>query len=290
MITHEADEHVLEAHQLLIQRGVIEPLADDDLDVSRWLSWELASLVEGHFHYEVDFDHAGAAVRRKWERRLAHAGDRLRDPRSDKFRRVYWLLLDGERVGTIGIASLRLARSDVEISSLYVLPAFRGREIATRAVAAVYDAVVASGADGLRLETSWCWHRAVRFYLRLGFWLGNWKHALQFVRSKQLCPYRVDVADTYARFAVRPEAAWSTWIEANHAGSLLGWNELATSSSEDSLRALRHIATSTFALHLAVQRWPLIRSPELWERRFDWCDLGMPEGLAYKIAVFEAVA
>lgn len=50
------------------------------------------------------------------------------------------------------------------------------------------------------------------------------------------------------------------------------------------------LAPGTFALHLALAGWPLVRAAELWERRYDWSDLGMPEGLAYKITVFEEIA
>ena len=36
--------------------------------------------------------------------------------------------------------------------------------------------------------------------------------------------------------------------------------------------------------------WPLIRSDETWECRHHWSDAGAsPEGLAYKIEIFEAV-
>lgn len=43
------------------------------------------------------------------------------------------------------------------------------------------------------------------------------------------------------------------------------------------------------ALHLALAGWPLIRSEETWEHRHDWSDAGEPEGLAYKIEIFEAM-
>ena len=50
----DSDEGVLEAHRLLVKRGAIEPLASTDDEVQRWLDWELASLVEGHFHQILD--------------------------------------------------------------------------------------------------------------------------------------------------------------------------------------------------------------------------------------------
>jgi hypothetical protein len=40
---------------------------------------------------------------------------------------------------------------------------------------------------------------------------------------------------------------------------------------------------------LAVRGWPLIRSEEAWAQRHNWSDSGEPEGLAYKIEIFEAI-
>ena len=37
------------------------------------------------------------------------------------------------------------------------------------------------------------------------------------------------------------------------------------------------------------ESWPLTRSAQLWEERYASSDCGDPEGLAYKIEVFEAV-
>ena len=44
-----------------------------------------------------------------------------------------------------------------------------------------------------------------------------------------------------------------------------------------------------FSTALAVGGWPLIRSEEAWARRHRWSDTGEPEGLAYKIEIFEAL-
>jgi GNAT superfamily N-acetyltransferase len=287
----EADERLAEAHQQLVTQGVIEPLAADDREVRRWLSCELASLIEGHFHRIVDIAACGAAARQEWEARVTESAHGLRDPRFCEFRRVYWLLLDGERVGTVGIDSIRLGRSELGISSLYVRPDRRARGIAARALEAIYHAAVSAGADGIRLDTSWCWQPAVRFYLRLGFWVRNWKHALVFVRSTQLCPYQVQMEGTRATFSVQLTESWTPLLEADNRGASLGWTELPTYASlDESWFAMRHVAPATFALHLAVRGWPLIRSAGQWEQRYHWSDTGMPEGLAFKIALFEEIA
>ena len=48
-------------------------------------------------------------------------------------------------------------------------------------------------------------------------------------------------------------------------------------------------APGTLATALAVRGWPLIRSEEARARRHRWSDTGEPEGLAYKIEIFEAL-
>jgi GNAT superfamily N-acetyltransferase len=48
--------------------------------------------------------------------------------------------------------------------------------------------------------------------------------------------------------------------------------------------------TGTLALRLAVDGRPLIRSEEAWQQAPRHSDIGTPEGLAYKIRIFERVA
>ena len=45
-----------------------------------------------------------------------------------------------------------------------------------------------------------------------------------------------------------------------------------------------------YGVEIEETRARFFRSPELWERRYYWSDMGMPEGLAYEIIVFERVA
>ena len=72
---------------------------------------------------------------------------------------------------------------------------------------------------------------------------------------------------------------------------MLGWKELpAFGALREPLHHAYILAPGTFALHLALESWPLVRSAELWDRREHWSDLGVPEGLGYKITVFEEIA
>ena len=147
------------------------------------------------------------------------------------------------------------------------------------------------GGDGIHLDANWCWQAAIQFYLRLGYWVRNWKHSLVLMRSQNLRPYRVEIEGRRATFSAQTnKGTWTPLLDAEHRGNTLGWFEgdaLKTRSEE--LGAEQYLAPGTFALHLALSGWPLIRSADDWARRYDWSDMGMPEGLAYKIAVFEAV-
>jgi len=193
-----------------------------------------------------------------------------------------------DRVGTFGIYSL--GGTDIEIATLYVRPDHRRQGLATRAIEATCDATREAGAEVLRIATNWCWQDAVRFYTHRGLWVRNWKQALVFSRRADLWPYRVDIHGSTARFSVFADGVLTPLFEATNGGDVLHWAELPTyAAMRDSSSWVYYQAPGTFALHLALAGWPLIRSEELWEQRDRWSDAGQPGGLALKIAVFEGV-
>ena len=283
----EREDLVIAAHDLLERRGVIEPLARRRADARLWLAYELAALIEGHFHRIVDVAALGVTERRAWERRVT-SEYRLFSPLNDEFRRAYWLLHDDERVGTLAVGSMLRGRASIWISSLYVRPDRRRRGIAARTLEAADAAARAAGLDGIRLETSWCWQPAIRFYLARGFWVRSWKHSIGFVRSIGLPDYHVAFEGSHARFSVSLPPGHTALLEARQRHNALAWTELpACASLSGSHPELRYHAAATLALHLAVRAWPLIRSNEHWNDRWNWSDWGMPEGLACKIPLFE---
>lgn len=291
-MTHtERDDLVVAAHDLLERRGVIEPLARRRADARLWLAYELAALIEGHFHRIVDVAALGVTERRAWERRFMVPGYRLFSPLNNEFRRAYWLLHNDERIGTLAVGSMVLGRASIRISSLYVRPDRRSRGIAARTLDAAVVAAQGAGLDGIRLETSWCWQPAIRLCLARGFWVRSWKHSIGFVRSVGLPEYHVAVEGSHARFSVSLPEGRAALLEARHRGNALGWTELpGCASLSESHPEIRHDAATTLALQLAVRGWPLIRSNEHWKDRWTFSDSGMPEGLACKIALFEHAA
>ena len=285
---YQKQQSLIEAccRQLVDQR-VIEPLSTDERESKDWSAYELASLVEGHFHAQLDVTQLSEEERLSYERRVSYDGRLLASPHS-QYARPFWLLVDGRRVGTIGIATIIYGFDLISISSLYVDPAARRRNIARHALEAVFRATIENGGGGIRLDANWTWQPAVRFYARIGMWVRMWKHNLVFTWQPGLPSYRVDFDGSQAGFLIQQDDPWRTVVTARHLGDRLGWEEF--DDLERQPGEASHCIPGTFALHLALAGWPLIRSEENWERRYDWSDAGEPEGLAYKIEVFEAVS
>jgi ribosomal protein S18 acetylase RimI-like enzyme len=284
---HQAPRSGIEAcSRQLTAEGVIEPLSTDEGETRSWNLCELASLIEGHFHVQLDVTGLSEIERLAYERRVSFDGGPLRSPHG-AYHHPFWLLADGRRAGTIAMDAIVYWPSLVSVSSLYVDPAMRRRNVARRALEAVYRTAIANGAGGIRLDTSWTWQPAVRFYARIGMWVWMWKHNLVFTWQPELPPYRIEIGESQARFLIEQGGRWRAVITARHLGDRLGWE---SDDLERQSRAVSRCIPGTFAVHLALAGWPLVRSEENWERRWHWSDAGEPEGLACKIEIFEAVA
>jgi ribosomal protein S18 acetylase RimI-like enzyme len=272
--------------RVLTAEGVIEPLSGEEAENRNWNVCELESLAEGNFHLQLDGDGLSEEERLAYERRVTFDGNPFASPH-DTYRLPFWLLADGRRVGTIAIGTMYSGLGLVSISSLYVNPAERRRNIARRALEAVLRTAITHGAGGIRLDTHWTWQPAVRFYARIGMWVRMWKHDLVFTWRPDLPPYRVEIEGSEARFLIQQDGRWRAVVTARNLGDRLGWE--AENLPRESIE-LSHSIPGTFAIHLALAGWPLVRSEEAWEHRHYWSDAGDPEGLGYKIEIFEAVA
>ncbi len=287
----EADDELRAAFDRLVASGLVERLSDEPEDARRWMDCDLASLAENLLFEVVDPWALGEEERAELQRRIERDDFRVRPPHDDDWLRTpFWLLDQGERVGTIGLTHRQLGSPFVTVSSLYVAPSRRRRGTASRALREARDAVVRAGAVGLRVPTSWTWQAAVRFYLTRRLWVRNWKHQLVFTSNSELPDWTIEIGEAEARFGIAGDDSGQPLIVAARDGDRLGWRELAGMGA---LRAVRsevaHEAPGTFALALAVEGWPLVRSDEHWARRRNHSDGGEPEGLAYKIEIFEAV-
>ncbi len=247
----------------------------------------LSSLVENRFFERVDPREMTPEIRARWEPR-ATSDEPLSSPHGhDWYRIPYWIRDGFDRAGTIALATSAMDARLVTVSSLYTLPSHRRRGVAARVLARAYAAVTAAGLGGLRVPAYWTWQPAVRFYLGLGMWIASWKHSLVFCRRPGQPEHRIEVDDARgeARFSVVRDGRLVPVLTATRQGDRLGWAEHASLS--DLLRE-GHRAGETFAVALATRGFPLIRSSAAWAERHRSSDAGDPEGLAYKIELWEA--
>jgi ribosomal protein S18 acetylase RimI-like enzyme len=267
------------ARATLVAQGCVEPVAP--ADAQAWLDHELASLVENQFFATLDPRALDAAARQHWTPR-ALGGEPFVGPLDRRWMKSFWLLDRGERVGTIGFDAEAALHGRVTVWSLYVRPDRRGAGLARSALDRAFAVFRAHGAAGLRIETHWTWQAAVRFYLRAGWWVQGWKHTLVLVRDPGLPRWRVVVDGATARFEAGLAPGWRPLVEARDEGETLAWTVAADVDPKQAW-----FAPTTFALELATRGWPLVRSEERWACRRS--DAVHPEGLARKIAIFEAL-
>ncbi|GKQ38180.1 hypothetical protein ALMP_47140 [Streptomyces sp. A012304] len=256
--------------------------------------WELASLIEGAQGTCVDPDSLTVATERQWRLRLGASGREQRH--GDDHRRRYWICPPGsprDPLGTVAVDTWSLGAGALHVSSLYVHPVARRAGLASAALDTVYEACRAEGLSGFRLETYWTWQPTVRYYLARGLWVTSWKHTLGLARLSYLPRYEVreNVGEEVVFLTAGPEGDMVPLLVAGSDGGRLRLRETPQyRRAGDDRDAVRVYALSTLALHLAVRGRPLVRGEEEWARAHRWCDIGEPEGLAYRIGVFERVA
>ena len=276
----------------LTRLPLLRPLNLESPDERRlWRACELCSFLEYRFPEHPDPRALSDPAIENWARRGLTAGEQVEDPIGMTLYRPFWIIADGEPVGTVAamLQDTGWNRPLLEIASLYLFAEQRRRGHAGQVMDALEQVVAALDLRGLRLDTDWLWQPAVRFYLRRRFWVMNWKRGLSLGRYRADPDYRLESHP--GQMMLRLADQKGPIITAERDGERLRWREdpPADESAADDER-LRWPLRSTLSLHLAVAGWPLVRGPAEWADRHRWSDLGMPEGLAYKITLFEAHA
>lgn len=260
-------------------------------DVILWKDHQLASLAELHLGLLVDPRAITDAQRADLLARATHEG-RIVGP--SEHTRAFFVEREAERVATFAIGPPLGGRA-IHLDSLYVHPDARRGGLGRRVLELVARAARTHGLDGYQLETSYCWADTVRFYLRQRLWVRMWKRELQLTEESELPRYEVAFDGDTATFTWTSEGdAEASVIIATKHGERLGWREEGALAREPEGRfdEARWRADGTFALHLAMHGWPLLRSAAQWEAQLEqgYSDAGGPEGLAYKIQIWVAYA
>lgn len=275
------------AHEELVRAGLLAPVALGGPAERSWLDCDLASLAENRLGDATDPRTLDAARRADWRARATDDPPVLPSARS--FENCYWMLEGGEPAGSIALATSTLGGRLLHLSSLYVFPTYRGRGVASRILRRLQQALAPHDL-GLRLETSWCWQRAVRFYVGLGMWVHMWKRDLTF-RWDPLTPTpRIQVDPDRATLSVAVGDRDVVLAHAHRRDHALRLDETAEAralSDDPQMGEAYWLAWSTLSLALALSGWPLVRSEEAWKRDRH-ADAGAPESLAYQITIWEA--
>jgi GNAT superfamily N-acetyltransferase len=275
-----------DVHTALAARGVIVPLELGGRDESSWADCDLASFAENRLGELRDPDGLDPQTRERWLAGALDPAERWVMPRARKSEACYWIENEGRRVGTLAISRFCLGNS-VGAHSVYLRPRYRSRGIMEDTLSAVCGELEERDL-GLRLETCWTWQRAVRFYLRTGFWLRSWKRDLAFDRYPHAPAPVITVGDTDATVAVEVAGRMTVLARARHDGrSLIDHDE--EPGLPDTFGALVYDARTTLALVIALAGWPLIRSQYHWTLSRT-SDLVYPEALADRIRSWEAWA
>ena len=275
-------------HDDLVRSGALAPVALGGAEERAWLDCDLASLAENWLGERLDPRELDEARRADWQSRALEEPPMALTRRSEH-ERCYWLLDGGQRKGTMALATGTLGGKRLYLASFYVYPPCRGEGVGRRAMARLTEALGRHGL-GLRLDTSWCWQRTVRIYMQLGLWVYMWKRDLTLCWDPVTPPPIVEVGDKTASLSVPLGSSRIVLARASRRGSAIELAEPVRALAKDKrLGAAYWHAESTLALALALHGWPLVRSPEEWQRSYH-SDAGAPESLAYKITLWEAWA
>jgi len=273
-------------HEELVNIGLVEPVSLETDDERAWLDCDLASLAEHRLGDPTDPRGLEDDRRSRWITGAA-AGEQGALRGREEYQRCYWLLDGGARVGTLAIDRSARGGRRIFVSSFYVFPQCRGVGVGGRALVRLREAL-APRRLGVGLETYWTWQRAVRFYLRRGMWVYMWKRELSLFSSPGTPLPIVALEGDVATLSVSSADRTIVLARATRRGDLLDLEGPAPELSEaKELGSAYWHASSTLALYLALEGWPLRRSDEAWQKhRHDEGDA--PEGLANKIRIWEA--
>ena len=277
------------AHMELVREGHLELVAQGGVDERTWLDCDLAALAEnriGDLHGPFRLTDERRAA---WEARVTMD---IAEPIAERseWEQCYWLIDEGQRAGTVALSNDTFGGRYARLSSLYVMPSHRGRGTGERAMRRIRAALARQGL-GVRLDTHWGWPRAVRFYLRIGMWVSQWKRDLAFLWDPRTPDPTIRIAGDDATIEVDVGSGARVLARAHRRGDALEMDDRGERFEERSkdhrLGLAPWLACSTLCVAIAREGWPLVRSQADYERSYHM-DGSAPEALAYKIQAWEA--
>ncbi len=275
-------------HRELVAPGLLAPVADEDAEHRRYAAIGLVSLVELCAGERLEPEKFNRESWSRWQKRFSdkyviedfeERGERHAEGR-------YWILRDGEPVGTITLPPAIGWPPFQSVEGLYMQPEHRRSGLTGAVLDRVSAAAFHVGYLGTKLSTEWTWPNALRFYLARGFWVWNWKHAITLATFPSWPKWRTSFDGASMSFSLLGDAEPDTIYRAKRRSDIL---ELEIRDEHLDIEQRSH-GLMTFSLLLALAGWPLVRDESSWSERHRSMDAGYPEGLAEKIRRFEGVA
>jgi len=257
------------------------PLTKDAADLARMIDWDLSSCVTYRFGLDIDPDEMqDPEVRDHWMGCALDDGEYFGNY-FDLGRRPYWIIADGERIGTTGYWVRENGHdTTLELLSVYIRPRHRRQGWASRILRRITDVAFEVGVGRVLVSCDWGNQAALRFYLAQGMWVQSWKRDIRFVIDRSAASLRLQVEGTRATFLVGDRIVGI----ADNRGDRLGW-QLGDGIDKD----LKWLLEATASVYLALMIWPIVRDDEAWQRQLHWgiTDCGDFENLALRIRRFE---
>jgi GNAT superfamily N-acetyltransferase len=267
-------------HRALVAAGCLSPLPLGGPEQDTWTDCELAAYAEHRLGDRTDPRGLEASRRARW---LSEATiESVVPPRERPAELDYWLLAGERRVGTVALGTSLSAPRHVDLWSLYIHPTERGRGHAHRALTAIRQALAEEGL-GLCLSTSWTWQSALRFYMRMGFWVRAWKRDIELYVTPGVPAPQLSVHGDSATLGIELDGETVELVSARRDEGQLVFYDRPPSGRG---RELFADACSTLSVGLALEGWPLVRTPEDWARE-QHTEAMAPEGLAQRIVRWE---
>jgi GNAT superfamily N-acetyltransferase len=229
---------------------LVEPVTLGGDEERVWADCDLASLAENRLGIAADPRSLVSTERDELRKRALTEPIGL--PSQRNFERCYWLLEAQQRVGTVALATSTLGSRLLRLSSLYVFPDRRRQGVGARALQGL-QARLGSHGVGIRLETSWTWQSAVRFYLRAGYWVHGCKRDLTLRWEPGVPPPVVAVSGPQSSLSVDLDGRRVLLARAERDGSRLIVHDEKPVGPDARVERLRWEAASTLSLWLAVE-------------------------------------
>lgn len=263
----------------LERESCLSPL--DIADAPLFGLFDLSSLVATRGGTDVDPEQLmNPALQTHWRKRVAQGS--WIDAPFELGRRPYWIVQAGKPIGTIAfMVKPYHPKQTIEISSVYVRREYRRQGWGSRILDLVTAAAFEVGVGCVVLETEWSAQNALRLYCSQGMWLRMWKDGIQLHIDRDQPRWHMELHGQEARFLVDKRVVGI----ARDRGRLLEWRLDETLEPE-----LAFSLEMTAALQLALMRWPIIRTEELWQQqlRHGCGDCGSFESFALRMREFES--